>query len=167
MFTWCVMSGLISPGFFPLLTIMFLCWSQFNNSNVFPTWQTTYKQNCEFINSASCYYLRCYGHTSRSHTKVGVALTTSHGHKPEPLPLQFLTKPSPEWPPVSSRTCGCEGYEGVWLVWVHIRLNVRSHASSPQGPPWCCLPVARCLRHSYWYLQMLRRNINVFCIFVL
>lgn len=71
MFTWCVMSGLISPGFFPLLTIMFLCWSQFNNSNVFPTWQTTYKQNCEFINSASCYYLRCCGHTSRSHTKVG------------------------------------------------------------------------------------------------
>lgn len=35
--TWCVMSGLICPGFLPLLTIIFLCWSQFNSSKVFPT----------------------------------------------------------------------------------------------------------------------------------
>lgn len=74
MFTWCVMSGLISPGFFPLLTIMFLCWSQFNNSNVFPTWQTTYKQNGEFINSASCYYLlkMLWSHISFTHEGSGL-----------------------------------------------------------------------------------------------
>lgn len=43
--TWWVISGRTLPGSLPLFIIIFLCWSQFSSSNVFPTFKKQHKIN--------------------------------------------------------------------------------------------------------------------------
>lgn len=118
----------------------------------FPNLKTAHEQHCHFTNVSSCKYLDLVV-THLVHS-AGRGLHYNLLQTQTLLPWQFPTMPSLRQPPVSSQTYGRGGYEGVWLVLAHIRLNVRSHASSPQEPPWCCLPVACCLRHRCWYLRV-------------
>lgn len=114
-FTWCVISGLMLPGFLPLLTIIFLCWSQFNSSKVFPTWEKDKNRNDNQWDDS--------GRGKQEPIRWVVRVS----------PSLFLRMLPPEQPPAVSPPCGRAGSADVWLVWVHIRPNAPDHASSP---PW-------------------------------